>query len=198
MKNPYKISTVLLLLTLIGVVIYYHNQVDREPKHSANFMDEIPQDKLIEFLDFINVGNDFDKKWLSSDLDSMSGKPLPLETAQLKRREFDKWNDIGVRKLIRPYGFFFGKHRLREMLRDIDQINSVSSKEEIIGIRAYLTRTYSTSFNGRLKNHLDLQFIPVGTDGKDYLNYSNHVEILGDSIDMLLNTSAPCPNNCQN
>ncbi|TCL10863.1 hypothetical protein EV198_1895 [Roseivirga ehrenbergii] len=201
MKNPYKTSTILLLIALIGVVIYYQNLLERKTNLYANLMDDIPEEELIEFFDFLDVGNDFDGEWLLSDLDSMTGKPLPYVRAKDKRDSFDTWNNwpLRVRRKIRPYGFYFGKYRIRELLNDIDSVNANGNGDEIIGVRAYLSRRKSRDFNDQLTHHLDLQFIPVKNGGKDYFDETFYNRTMDtDSIDMLLNTSAPCPNNCQN
>jgi hypothetical protein len=136
----------------------------------------------------------------SVQIDSTLGRVLTREEAIQKADSFKTWNrrPFGLGKRISPYGFAFGKERLRNLLAAIDQENRMleaqgQTDKLIYGVRANLTFSRNDS---REKRHLDLMFVPVMKNGKEYDGALKMKMIMDGGNGMILNTSGPCPPVC--
>ncbi len=137
-------------------------------------------------------------KQKSAIMDSTSGTPFSPVDAAHKLKEFKDWNtQTGnlIRK-IKPHGFAFGKNRIRNLLKEIDNINrqETDSDKKIYGVRAYLTLTPRP--NEPKRHYLDLMLVPIKQDGTPYHDLFNKALTQTTTSDALLNTSLPCPDQC--
>lgn len=209
-----KLLKVLLLITtslLVGATIFILTQEDQN-----NFKDPnggeltITQEMLVELFEFNDVVNISDQKmiekWekLNANIDSANtGRKIKLESVVSKKDSFDTWNKkkFNFVKEITPFGFAFGKQRIRKMLTEIDSTNRellrLQKQDSLIfGVRAYLT--FSNNQQGRRSRHFDLVFVPIMKNGHSYYDLSGKTKkaLTGGDDPMLLNTSSPCPKMC--
>ena len=124
-----------------------------------------------------------------------TGSFISMDEAKLKYSKFVQSNGrMNDEKWIEPYAFAFGIDNIKSLIRAIDNENlqnkPTNASDSIRGVRAYLVITKDKKTS---KDHYDLMMIPVKGDGMDYRQIDKGATEL-DS--MLLNTSAPCPNNC--
>ena len=153
-----------------------------------------------EITNFLGAGNDQQDNF-TPEVTELTGSPLTPEEAKVKKTKFDVWNfkPAGKRR-ISPYAFAFGTQRLQNLLNAIDLANQPYDRIDtayITGVRAYLVESYSDTTNGRDDWHIDLMFVPVNAQGNDVLRASRGYRLGdGDTTQLLLNRSAPCPNNC--
>lgn len=207
----YKILSLCSVGLLIVSAVYIYNR-----QNTPYYLDsdgnkiKINQEMLSELFELNNVINISDpeliKKWelLNANIDSgKTGRKLNISEVRQKKDSFNTWNKkkFNLVKEISPYGFAFGKQRIRKMLYEIDSTNSVLNKLQkqdslIFGVRAYLT--FSNNQLGKKSRHIDLVFVPIMKNGHTFynLNKKDKKSVLTGPDPMLLNTSSPCPKMC--
>lgn len=163
--------------------------------YELNSVMNISDPELIEAWEQLNVNIDSAK----------TGRKISLKNVISKRDSFNTWNKkkFNFVKEITPFGFAFGKQRIRTMLREIDSTNRELTKLKktdslILGVRAYLS--FSRNQNGKKTRHLDLVFVPIMRNGNTFYNLKKYdhkvLTALRQNNPMLLNTSSPCPKMC--
>ncbi|HYG02219.1 MAG TPA: hypothetical protein VD927_07210 [Chryseosolibacter sp.] len=149
-------------------------------------------------------------------LEELCTKPRDENTGELiteedARKKLDAYktflenNNQDVKQAL--YGFYFGRKRLKELMKKIDK-DSLKPKEDpeaIIGARVYLVISETGG-----KPHQDVLLVPVRRDGQNvvpidppYIDKSSSPAKGKSNIDSalfdatpVLNTSSPCPNQC--
>lgn len=210
----FKALTLISTLLLTGAVIFIFT------RESATYFEDsqgnklkITQPMLNELYEMNNVMSISDPElidtWeqLNVNIDSgKTGRKIRLKDAISKRDSFNTWNKkkFNFVKEITPFGFAFGKQRIRTMLREIDstnrELNKLKKTDSLIhGVRAYLS--FSRNNNGKKSRHLDLIFVPIMKNGNTFYNLKKYThKALGaarQNDPMLLNTSSPCPKMCE-
>ncbi|MGW8122640.1 hypothetical protein ACV07N_08255 [Roseivirga echinicomitans] len=213
----YKTTTILLSIALIGVLIFigFFNS-NREQifigLEGQKFI--ITQEWVDEVLDHQKISNvdKLEDDWMKRNYvfedssgtivgtgihPSKTGSFIDLAEAKRKYARFVEINrKLDGEKWISPYAFAFGLDNLKSLIRAIDKENlkndPTGTFNVIRGVRAYLVVTKDQK---TLLEHYDLMMIPVQGDGIDYIQIDTKDQpIFPDSL--FLNTSAPCPNNC--
>lgn len=212
--NLYKSLTFLLsgiLLIILIVFIAYINKPDTNKNKPLKTYEVTKEEyALLQFLH--SQDSAYLKYWdetsqFNSAADSFArkqrihpkktGKIIKHQKAKDKMAKFRKFNRNANKKpIITPYAFAFGKENIKNMLAAMERENShlgthSTALDSIQGVRIYLTLTDTIPS----KPYLDLLFVPVRGDGSDYLQVDKNM-FARDSL--LLNTSAPCPNLCDN
>jgi len=208
----FKTLTIITVVLLLAAIVYGYQR-----RNAGYYLDQngnpiqITQemlDELFEVNDVLNIAEQpLTEKGATATarIDSvLTGRRIPVARAISKTDSFITWNKrkFNLVREITPYGFAFGKHRMRKMLMAIDSVNRIltakgDTENLIYGVRAYLT----LSKNHLAKNdrHLDLLFVPITKDGNNYIPLTPSAKkaiSLGDEGNLMLNTSAPCPNVC--
>lgn len=91
------------------------------------------------------------------------------------------------------YGFVFGINKLKELIQRIDKINA-AKKDSLVGIRVYYTR--SMRFGSAIP---DVLLIPVSPKKENIYPIDDDLagaEKFAAEQMMILDTSVPCPNKC--
>ena len=213
----YKTTTVILSIALIGVLVFmgFFNR-SKEPSFFDNDGEPftITQEWVKAVLDYQNLSDvdELQDDWIKKNYiyqdtnGKMVGGIHPRNTGSFielreAREKYSKFVEINRgmngEKRIKPYAFAFGIDNLRSLIRAIERENlqyelPKDSLESIRGVRAYLVVTKDKE---TLKDHYDLMMIPVQGNGFDYRQIDKGQPFLSDSL--FLNTSAPCPNNCE-
>lgn len=209
-----KLFKTLSLITtslLIGATVFIFTQQNDsnlvDPDGNKFRVTQNMLNELFEFNEAINVSDpDLIKKWEQQNVNIDSGKTgqkIKLENVRNKKDSFNTWNKkkFNFVKEITPFGFAFGKQRIRKMLSEIDSTNRelirVQKQDSLIfGVRAYLA--FSNNNQGKKNRHLDLVFVPIMKNGNSFYDLSNRgkKELASSDDPMLLNTSSPCPKMC--
>lgn len=191
--NTYKLTTILFAIVSAYFIYDKFISTDDLKTLSTEELDELTSIKndYSELMSTLSV----DDESFNQVINRNAGYPIPLSVAREKMSRFKKWNDLLVLKKIKPYAFSFGLDRLDDMREAIEIENDSipEGENKIVGVRVYLTRTKPDP--DKNKHHLDLLFVPVLDGGDDYLDV-NQKSFLGDSTNLLLNTSIPCPDYC--
>lgn len=206
----YKLLSMILGVGLIGSNAYFlSNQQSIQKLKYQNIKGEefnITQEHLIELREFNEVIYVDDaatnKGWEERNtiIDSLTtGAAISEEMANKKIKKFTDWNNQfgNLTRPIKPFGYAYGKGRIRAMLKKIDEINSklIDESEKIYGVRLYLS--FTPRPGQATRNHLDLTFVPIKRNGKPYHNLLSASKLNEGDDNSLLNTSAPCPNECK-
>lgn len=202
--NIYKLTTIVLTIVVMVLII----KLMEQPEGRSDFLNAMSAG-LIELdskEDFMQVIYDLDSLNELSDYDTLEKKmkihpktALPIEKgeAEIMKDDFKNWNNRRKSFKLKPFAFSFGKDRLAQMLKDIEDVNNGILKDEedslkIQGVRIYLVRKYKK----RTRKNLNLMIVPVRGTGDDYWHATYKFKINSDTSHLYLNTSAPCPNNC--
>ncbi|HEY3402056.1 MAG TPA: hypothetical protein VGK59_01650 [Ohtaekwangia sp.] len=217
--NLFKALTLILSALLIGVIIYFNN------REEENFLldddgNEIVDDEgnkilvtrslIKELLSFNRAFNISDpvliERWerANKNIDSVNtGKKLSQYQAYHKKDSFNTWNKKKVNfvKEITPFGFAFGKYRIRKLLAEIDSTNRRledrnSTDSLIYGIRAYLN--FSRNHLKKKDRYFDLMLVPILKNGEPFFELKKKPEetMKSTSPTVIVNTSSPCPKMC--
>lgn len=209
----FKALSVITTSLLVGVVIFIFTQRDEnyfeDPEGNKFRVTQEMLGELYESNAVLSISDqELIEEWeqLNTNIDSgATGRKISLRDAISKRDSFNTWNKkkFNFVKEITPFGFAFGKQRIRKMLTEIDSTNRelirLKKPDSLIyGVRAYLS--FSKNKRGRKSRHLDLVFVPIMQNGNAYYNLSKTnpkaLKTLQDDP-MLLNTSSPCPKMCE-
>lgn len=201
----YKISTYALVILLLATVYYYNNRPEKQAtfidnKGNAIVIDEKFKEDISSYLELMSLDEKFVQKLKSATIDSTeTGIFQTRDEAKSKLESFKEWNKKFLRKKLKitPYGFAFGLNKMRRLLAAIDLENKTNQNDPdniIHGIRINLSKTFSYEDK---ETYLDAMIVPIMKNGKNYINITDDkVGILPPSDDLLLNTSAPCPDMC--
>jgi hypothetical protein len=189
----YKISTY-VLLCIVGVMTVYSCKKNEtataqvEPSAQSS----IQQDGLDSTLfKAFQQGRRVDPDLTGQFIDQ------PVAAAQaLEFRNFRN-NSTGVGGFKNePYGFGFGLNKLKRLIQLIDQENarlSPNDTNRITGVRAFLVRRQTQG-----RPHNDIVLVPCKASGFNYISIgdpeTDSTKLQRPS--MLLNTSSPCPDQC--
>jgi hypothetical protein len=129
--------------------------------------------------------------------------------AQYSLKKFKKRRGIFYNVKTRAYGHFFGLEKVKAFIKGMDKINdsNTDSDQKIIGFRVYRSRNEYSRTDDKYD---DVFLIPVKANKKNLYEVDPDLETKNgyfDRIDwenfkfdgdssLILNTSAPCPNNC--
>lgn len=179
MKNPYKtMSLILAGLLLISILANIYFSRPSEIDEFISVMNNPPT--IAQTQSNLTIHPDH------------TGAIISRDEAIEKMKHFKVVNG-GSSPILKTHAFAFGINNLKKMTDAIYRANASSGSsnaEELIqGVRAYLTWTGGPSPNG----YLDVLIVPVLGNGIDYIQIDKS-NIFDE--DMILNTSAPCPNNC--
>lgn len=197
--NTYKLTT-FVLIVLVIFLLYREFNIE-QPKEDIDEKSRIALESEVDYA-LLNTLSEFQDTWRGGLIDSVkTGRPVTLNEAINKMRVFNQWNRIitsnDTTYKVAPFAFAFGNAQIRRLLRISNRYNRNLDPSDTLnrleGIRVYLTFTEPVPGSG--KKHLDLVMIPVKANGDDMF------DINPDSLKFIqeppgLNTSAPCPNNC--
>ncbi|GHE74501.1 MULTISPECIES: hypothetical protein [Roseivirga] len=148
-----------------------------------------------KFLDKLSATPSLQQKFQGSRIDPEgTGSLISLKEAQDKMKVFNRENrrsSTADSLRITPFAFAFGSAHFDTLFSRIKRINEDigdDPEERVQGLRIYLTWNIKNT-----PGHIDLLAVPVRGNGKDFVqvNPPNFLE-----EEVVLNTSAPCPNNC--
>ncbi len=204
--NVYKPLTFLLaflLMILMVVLIACVESKQEEKEQKTAYQVEQSEFELLQFLHATD--SQLIELWKKMGIGTnavnqrvhptQTGRMIGLQEARDKMAAFRRMNGNNQNKpIITPYAFAFGKENIKKLLAAIERENdnlgpNATPLDSIQGVRIYLTLT--DTIKG--KPYLDLLLVPVKGDGNDYLQLDK-LSFL--SSDLLLNTSSPCPNMC--
>lgn len=202
MKQVKAIITALIIVVVILSFLFIQERRKNDQYQRMERGMTIAQiiEDYFEITTFLGAGNNQQDNF-TPEVTEFTGSPLTPEEAKVKKTKFDIWNfkPAGKRR-ISPYAFAFGTQRLQNLLNAIDIVNQPYDRMDtafITGVRAYLVESYADSTNNKDDWHIDLMFVPVNAQGNDVLRASRGYKLSdGDTTQLLLNRSAPCPNNC--
>ncbi len=186
--NTYKLTTI--LFAIVSAYFIYDKFFVSAETNSEYSMIQNDYEILTELLSIDKIN------FQETKIDGNTGDHLPISIARGKQDDFKRWNDLLLFKKVKPYGFAFGLNKLESLQKAILQENDSLNKlglDTLVGVRVYLTRSEPNRYLN--KKHLDLLFVPVFSNGKDYMN-DRSLKILGDTTNFVLNTSMPCPEFC--
>jgi hypothetical protein len=192
-----------IIATLVVVVLYlsYSLYFIDDPEGEQCSCEEIQQE-LKKYTDFL-VASEKEKANFSVELDPEDGELFTNEESRAKMNDFIAWNrrnssrDKALR--IDPYGFGFGINKMNTFIDKINQHNCKieDSSQMIVGIRSYLTKKDLSDNPNPFIDNLDILMVPVFKNGGDPINNKGNKFMDTDTTRWGLNTSLPCPRNCQ-
>ncbi|MEM6522448.1 MAG: hypothetical protein AAF693_01595 [Bacteroidota bacterium] len=171
----YKISTFALLVVVIVLSVFIYRHYTRQ----LYITDDLAQ----EFI---------------KPIQKYGADHGAIFKADSGRQKLNKYVDNITSNILQnhkrsTYGYSFGLNKLDSFRSYIDSLIDYQ-KLDIIGVRVYRAISYDTNVN---KEYFDAFMIPITSDGKNYPNIDkDHDKEIEVPEGLILNTSSPCPNMC--
>ena len=190
----YKISTYVLLAVLAGVVIYSCGSKD-----SANENGGATAATASPTFCYNELSQQLSDMLKKQKMDRNSGALVPSTAAKADLERLQAaWNincSPDDPRVI--YGFTFGMTKFAEFASKVADLDK-STGQSMIGVRVYLSLK-EMDVSGKMEVYQDAFLVPLDSAGNDIYDIDRCKLETKDraSGDLVLNTSIPCPNQCQ-
>jgi hypothetical protein len=196
----YKISTYFLLAVLTGVIVYSCGSKEGAPDLQANTTDTTStEEDNAQDCPCRTVLTKETKELLAQPITRTTGNNVPSWQARtaLARHRAHHQIDCDNTDPEYIYGFSFGVESFLNFADDVRSLDEAGTGKKLLGVRVYLSRNMRGS-----QEIPDAFLVPIGLDGYSIydldeckINKQDTTKIRNGGT--ILNTSAPCPNQCQ-